>query len=144
MKLQLIKARSNQLKPANPEAERYLQKVPYNEQVSVEIRRPRNPQFHKKFFAMLQMVYDNQETYTTFDAFRDEVVMRAGFWEQHVHLTGNVSYKAKSLAYEAMDEGEFADLFDKCAEVLMEYFLPDTKRHALEEAILDFITDYAA
>ena len=141
--LQMIKGNNNTLKPANPEAEHYLSKVGFNDQLTCKITRPRNLLFHRKFFALLNMVYQNQERYTNFERFRKEIVMRAGFYEKHVHLTGKVSYIAESLAFDSMDEATFSDLYDKAVEVILHYFWQDMTKAQLEEAVMDFTTDYA-
>lgn len=140
--LNLIKAHNNSLRPADQEAEQYLSKIGFAEQVTCKITRPRNPALHRKFFSLLNLVYENQERYQTFEAFRHEVVMRAGFFEEHVHLTGRVSYVAKSLAYDKMDDLEFSELYDKCCVVLLQHFMPETSREELEQAVLEYMGEY--
>lgn len=142
--LQLIKGFSNTLKPANPEAEEYLSKIGFNDQLTCKITRPRNLMFHKKFFALLGLVFENQELYANRESFRKEIIMRAGFFEKHVHLTGKVSYVAKSMAFDSMDEGQFTELYDKTCAVILKYFWKDMSKAQLEEAVMDFMTDYAA
>lgn len=141
-KLNLIKARNNSLRPGDEQAEQYLSKIGFAEPVVCTVRRPRNPEFHRKFFSLLQLVYENQERYNNFERFRKEIVMRAGFYEEHVHLTGKVSYVAKSLAFDSMDETEFSALYDKCCSVIIEHFWPDISQHQLEEAVLDYMSEY--
>jgi hypothetical protein len=141
-KLNLVKTHNNRLAPADGKAEQYLSKVSFSELVICNVSRPRNPLFHRKFFSLLQLVYENQERYSNFDRFRKEIVMRAGFYEEHVHLTGKVSYVAKSLAFASMDETEFADLYDKCCAVIIQYFWPDITQHQLEEAVLEYMSEY--
>jgi hypothetical protein len=143
MKLNLIKTHNQTFKAGDGESERYMEKIPFGEQVSCKINRTRNSQFHRKFFSLLSLIFENQERYQSFERFRKEVVMRAGFFEEHVHLTGKVSYVAKSLSYEKMDETEFADLFDKCCVVILQHFLPDSDREALEEAVYDYMQGYS-
>jgi hypothetical protein len=142
MKINLIKAHNNSLRASDGQAEQYLSKIPFNEQLVVSVVRPRNPMFHRKFFSLLQLVFENQERYDNFEQFRKEIVMRAGYYEEHVHLTGKVSYTARSLAFDKMDETEFAELYDKCCAVIIEYFWPDIQQHDLEEAVLDYQGEY--
>lgn len=141
--LRMLKGHNQSLKPADMESERYLSKIGFGEQVTCKLTRPRNPQFHRKFFSLLQLVFENQERYATFERFRKEVVMRAGFFDEHVHLTGKVSYVAKSLAFDKMDETEFSELYDKCCVIILQYFMPDTRREDLEEAVLDYMSEYS-
>jgi hypothetical protein len=142
MKLNLIKARNQSLKAADAEAEKYLTRIGFGESVSVTIKRPRNPAFHRKFFSLLSLVFENQDRYNDYERFRKEIVMRAGYFDEHVHLTGKVSYVAKSLAYESMDNDEFAEVYDKCCAVIQEYFWPDITAAGIEEAVLDYMAEY--
>jgi hypothetical protein len=141
-KFNLLKGHNNSLKPGDEQAEQWLNKVPFAEPVVCTLTRPRNPEFHRKFFSLLQLVFENQERYDNFERFRKEIVMRAGFYEEHVHLTGKVSYVAKSLAFDKMDALEFEALYDKCCEVIIQYFWPDISKHHLEEAVLDYMKEY--
>ena len=142
-KLNLIKTHNQSFKAGDGESERYMEKIPFGEQVTCKINRPRNPAFHRKFFSLLSLVFENQELYDNFERFRKEVVMRAGFYEEHVHLTGKVSYVAKSLSYDSMDETEFSELYDKCCVVILQHFMPTTSREVLEEAVYDYMQGYS-
>ena len=126
------------LVPGDKVSEALLKKVPMGTFVEVEIKRPRNLQFHRKFFALLHTVFDNQEKYEDFEAFRKEVTMRCGYWKEHHHLSGKVSYEAKSISFADMDELEFAELYEKAIQVLLENFIPGTDIDALEREVLEF------
>lgn len=142
-KLNLIKGHNLSLKPADSQAERYLTKLAFGSEVTCQIRQPRNPKFHRKFFSLLQLVFDNQERYKDFEQFRDEIVMRAGYFEEHKHLTGKVSYRAKSLAYDSMDDIEFSQLYDACCEVIIQYFWNDITQAEIDEAVMDYMQEYS-
>jgi hypothetical protein len=141
--LNLIKGHNLALKPADAQAEKYLTRVPFGESVVCKVNRPRNPGLHRKFFSLLSLVFENQERYQSFDSFRHEIVMRAGYYEKHVHLTGQVSYVAKSLAYDSMDESEFEELYDKCCDVIIEHFWPEITKADLEDAVLEYQAEYS-
>lgn len=140
--INLIKGRNLTLKPADAESEKYLTRIPFGESVVCKVRRPRNPGLHRKFFSLLTLVFENQEIYQDFTAFRHEIVMRAGYYQKHVHLTGQVSYVAKSLAYDALDDVEFQELYDRCCAVILEHFMPGTTSKELEEAVMDYMSEY--
>ena len=134
----MVKNQFGKLSAEDDDAKSYMAKLKNGDAVLVKVRKPRNVQFHRKYFALLQTVFENQERYEDFEAFRKEVVMRAGYWTIHHHVTGKVSYDAKSIAFDKMDELEFSELYNKSIDVILEYFLPDTSRDELEEAVLDF------
>jgi len=134
----MVKNQFGKLSAEDDGAKGYMAKLKNGDAVLVKVRKPRNVQFHRKYFAMLQTVFENQERYEDFEAFRAEVVMRAGYWKAHHHVSGKISYDAQSLAFDKMDELAFSELYDKSIDVILEHFLPETNRDELEEAVLDF------
>ena len=134
----LIKNQFGKLSAEDDAAKKVLSKIKTGEQVQVTIKKPRNVLFHRKFFALCQVVFDNQEVYDDFEAFRKELTMRAAYWKEHHHVTGAISYEAKSISFAAMDDLEFGELYDKAINAAIDHFIPGTDRGELEEAILDF------
>ena len=126
------------LEPADDDARGYLKRLKVGADVQVEVKRPRNVQFHRKWFAMARVVFDNQDIYEDFHAFRRELTMRAGWWEEHVHLSGAISYTAKSIAFDKMDQDQFEKMYDKSITVAIENFIPGTDREDLENAVMEF------
>jgi len=132
------------LEPADDMASEYLRNVKIGEMYLVNIRKPRNLQFHRKFMALIKIAWDNQERYDAFEAVRKEVTMRAGFFTEHHHLTGRVSYEAKSISFAAMDELQFTELYSKSIDVILQHFMPpvdqspegiETSKAELEQAV---------
>lgn len=144
MKLYMLRTAGG-LKPADPEAEAYVSRLKYNDLVQVEIRRPRNPQFHRKFFALLNLAFQNQERFDNFEHFREEVQMLCGSYEIRYHLhSGEKWFAPKSIAFHAMDEAEFEKLYDKAVGVILKHVFHGMARPDLEQAVLEFMGDYSA
>ena len=120
----LHKTEIGHLAPSDGQAQQTLKKLKVDQPVLVKITKPRNIGMHRKFFALMQIGFDNQEKYDTLDAFRKEVTMRAGWYKEHHHVTGAISYEAKSIAFNKMDELEFQELFYKCIDVILRHFMP--------------------
>lgn len=106
--------------------------------VRVGFTRPRNPKFHRKFFAMLNVGFEawdpmSQRTRSTykgaliaknFEAFREDVTILAGFKEAHFDLRSNrMKVKAKSISFASMEQEEFEKVYSAVADVLLELFL---------------------
>ncbi|MDB4278766.1 DUF1367 family protein, partial [Deltaproteobacteria bacterium] len=53
----------NKLEPANPKAEESLKSIHIGGVVKCKLSKPRNVQHHRKFFALLNIVFENQEFY---------------------------------------------------------------------------------
>lgn len=135
----MLKSLNQHLVPEDDDARGYLKRLKPGEPVLVSVRKPRNVRFHRKYFALLQVAFDNQDKYDAFEAFRREVTIRAGFFTEHIHMTGEVSFVAKSIAFHNMDELEFADLYKKSIDVIIEHFMPGTDPDELNRAVEEVV-----
>lgn len=93
------------------------------EVIVMDVRRQRNPKYHKLCMSWLMAIYQNQDHWQTFDQMRYELTCRAGYVDcQYVRDDGTVIIKPKSLAFEAMEEDEFHDWHKAVDTVLQEQF----------------------
>jgi hypothetical protein len=100
--------------------------------------KPRNYKFHKKYFAMLNMAFENQEKYDAFEHFRDAVTMQAGWYKTIISVrTGEPMYVPKSISFSSMEEIEFVKLYNNTLNVILKYFMKGTTQEELER-ILNF------
>jgi hypothetical protein len=139
MKIYLKKV-NNVLIPSLPEDEEKLARWRNGEILEIEIRKPRNLKFHRKFFALLNIAFDNQDRYDNFEAFRAEVIMRCGYFNTHIHLSGKQSFSPKSISFGAMDQMEFEKLYSEAINVIIKYFMPK----ANEETVNKMVEAYMA
>ena len=105
------------------------------ELVQVDMSIPRNGKFHRKFFALLNVgfecwqsgrkhkTHNGQPVIKNFDTFREDIIVLAGFYEQHFDVRGRLVLKAKSIKYSKMDDMEFEKLYDAVADKLLEHVL---------------------
>jgi len=100
-----------------------------------EAWKERNYNFHKKYFALLNCAFENQDRYNTFEPFRAEVIMRAGYFNTHIHLSGKKSFSPKSIAFKKMDNIEFEELYSNSIDVILEHFLIGMNEDELNNAI---------
>jgi hypothetical protein len=100
-------------------------------------RKPRNYRFHKKLFAMLNLAFEHWNpaasrkrlTYKgvaiekDFEQFREDITIQAGFYVAKYDSRGRVHLKAKSIAFDSMEEEEFERLYNAVRQVLLERVL---------------------
>ena len=105
--------------------------------VSCEVKSPRNIGLHRKFFAMLNIAYENRQDFEqmSFDNFRREIIARAGFYDMHVNFKGMPVYQAKSISFAKMKQEEFEEVYSRCIDVVLEYVLCDMKSEELKNAV---------
>lgn len=95
------------------------------------LTQPRNLRFHKKFFAMLKKVFENQDIYTDVESLRWELLLKAGYYKKHCTLKGKMLYFPDSISFENMDQIEFEDLYKKVIDVVFMYFIKGTDEDQL-------------
>jgi len=131
--------------PMGPLDEEIIKKWGNGEVVHAKVSRPRNSKFLRKFFAMLQVGYDAWEPteaeYNGMPAqknperFRKDVTIAAGFYDVVINLKGEVKAEAKSISFANMDEDEFAEVYNRVADVLLQRVLKTYTRDDLDNVV---------
>jgi hypothetical protein len=126
--------------PVNDNDQEVCKKFADGEVYRCEIKKPRNLKFHRKFFALLQYVFENQEKYDTVEDLRVEIELKAGNYTEHITTKGKLIYIPKSIAFEKMDNVEFEALYNKAIDVVLKDFINGTKEEieAQEQEILAY------
>ncbi len=124
----LTKNSFNQLEATDMDGENYINKLKDGETVKATITKPRNPKHHRKFFSMLNMVFENQDKYEILEDLLTEVKLRTGHYKEHITVKGTVIYIPKSVAFDEMDQLEFESIYNKAISCCLKYFIkPDNK-----------------
>lgn len=88
-----------------------------------DIVQPRNYRHHCLFMALLDLTFQNQETYTDDWSFRTAVALEAGHVKQFVNLDGEICFVPLRYSYDDIpDEQDFTVAFGAamtvCARIL--------------------------
>jgi hypothetical protein len=86
-----------------------LANMEFGELITMETWFPRSPRFHKMHMGTMQRLFDNQEVFTDFEAFRDWVKIGAGFCAFNDYQ-GQMVAVPKSIAWHELDDEHFADV----------------------------------
>lgn len=110
-----------------------------------DVKKARNLQFHKKFFALINCAweYQNEKVVEFFhhskDAFRKTVVIAAGWYEPVYSIDKKEwTQNYKSIAFDKMDEAEFMDLYDNVKRVLFQTFLRHIDKEEFIKNLINF------
>lgn len=106
----------------------------------VEVKMARNPGHHRKFFALLNLLWRRTECgekYPSRNALRYALTMAAGYTEVVPTRKGEVLVP-KSLAFESMDQTEFNELYDACVSLIIKEILPHMSEEDLRRELLEF------
>jgi hypothetical protein len=123
------------LEPFDDAAVETLKRFKLGESMWVEVRKARNVKFHRMYFGLLNLTYDNQSNYTSFEHFRKAVQIAAGHVEELITLDGEVLLQPKSIAFDQLDELGFHAVFSETMKVCAK-LLGDLDLHDLEMEVL--------
>jgi len=119
MKITLIKQFNNTFKVAFNADFEQSKKLKVGEEYQCEIKKPRNLKFHRMFFALVNMVYENQGNYLNIEELRHDLTIEAGFYYEVTNtFTGEIYKRPKSISFAKMDELEFKSFFTKFVNVV--------------------------
>ena len=121
MKITLIKQLNNSFKIAYNSDYENAKKIPLNEPIEFEFKRVRNYKFHKKFFALINLVFENQEQYINIEHLRKDLIISAGYYDLRFNIEGVEIQEAKSISFAKMDEAEFSELYNRIIDVVVKW-----------------------
>lgn len=122
MKIQVVKTSNGFLKPAYNSDYELFNKIKPNEIIEIEYRKKRNVRFHRLFFALMNLAYENQEAYTLLDVMRKDIIKHAGYYTERVNaITGEITQETNSISFSNMEENEFNKLYEDCKTVISQW-----------------------
>lgn len=136
MKLLLVKTLNGSLKPAYDADYENLKKIKAGATVECEIKQPRNIKFHRKFFALINLVFQNQEQYNSIEHLRKDLIIASGHYEERYNFEGVQIFEPKSISFSNMDETEFNQLYNDVVDTICKYF------HFGKEELIEEVAQY--
>lgn len=132
---QLVKTDDGVLRPAYGSDAEMLAKIQPGSVLLADVRKPRNPLFHRKFFALLNFAFGywepeikmdpktsvilrNYQVGKNFDRFRKDVLILAGFRYPVVNVKNEVRWEAESISFSSMDDTQFEKVYSEVFNVL--------------------------
>lgn len=128
---------------------RHMVNLGPGEMAQADMKFPRNPKFHRKFFALLQVGFDawepsrKRKSYKgrpvekNFEQFREDVTILSGHYVQTFDLKGHMVLRAKSISFANMDDAEFEQVYSAVADVLLRDVLKSYAGRAELDAVVD-------
>jgi len=113
---------------------------------SCEVRLPRNYEFHKKYFALINCAWEYQNEkrqeelfYNSIELFRKTVEITAGHCERIYSLKHKDFVEIpKSVSFAKMDNLEFQKHYDNVRSVLFSTFLTNISVEEFEKNLINF------
>ena len=122
MELQLIKMPGGLFRPANQHDADAVRNISNGSVLNGKFVQPRNPKFHRKFFAMLgfffelweipdDLEYKGIKPEKNYDQFRKDILILAGFRDMVATIKGEVRFVAQSISFASMGDDEFTEVY---------------------------------
>ena len=153
-KLTFTKIIGDCLLAADSQTVEFLRKVKMGDNIHGEFTRQRNAAFHRKLFALFGLAFeyfDPPEIDTkwgkpekSFDTFRKNLTILAGYGYPVFNIDGSFKMKADSLSFGSMDQETFDKLYNSVLNVIMKKISVLDKLSAEEiNTLVDKILQFA-
>lgn len=116
-----------------------ISNINLHEIVTASIRRPRNEKHHRKLFALLKVVFENQSLFATTEELLGALKLATGLFDTGKTIEGVPYARPKSISFAAMDQHRFEQWYDKAVNVILTKILPNTDRTDLEAQVLEIL-----
>ena len=137
VKIHVIKTLSG-FKPLSDSDKRALDRFGINEVFEIDVKKARNYEHHKKFFALLNLAFQNQEKYKNFKHFRALITMKSGHYEE-IKTEKGIIYLPTSISFSNMDQIEFDKLYDDVCDIIINEVIPGITKEEIQDEILNFM-----
>ena len=121
--------------PANEQTLDALRKMKPGQWYRADIRLPRNVKHHRKYFALLGVVFPHQTMWPTFRKFRQKLEEALGHGEYHTNGRGERYFENESISFANMDQEEFEQLYERAVELILTRILPNVGRADLDRQV---------
>lgn len=126
--ISLIKTLSGYV-PADQATSEWSEKVKIGSIIHGDFKKARNPAFHRKGFALLNLAYEYWvpgeiddkwgAPQKNFDQFRGDLTILAGFYDVVIRLDGSTRIVPKSISFSSMDDAEFEKWYNAVLNVIL-------------------------
>ena len=124
------------LVPTDPYAEETLTSIPSTEYFWVEIKRARNPGHHRRFFALLSLIWPSlSDQYANIEELRHHLQVRAGHRHTLWLPDGERAYVPTSIAWNRMTENEFQSMWDRIVDIVVADIMPGIDKATLLDEV---------
>ena len=112
MEILVVKTINGLLKPAFDEDKEKFSQFPKDGYFEIKYTKRRNIKFHRKFFSLIKIAYENQSDYRLMEDLRRDLIITSGHYEEVVNaITGEVYKIAKSISF-SNSETCFSKIFE--------------------------------
>lgn len=113
--------------------------------VRCRVTQPRNYEFHKKFFALVRLTYDNlplqlveRWNIRSVDDMLRRFKRDLGYFSSRTNDLGEREIEYRSISFAVMDGEQFGRFYNDCVNLVLYKYIPGIGRGELEEEVERF------
>lgn len=125
-------------RPVCDEGEGILRRMALGQTVMVKFTFPRNTGHHRKFFALMQTIFNNQSHHKTLDHLLTAFKFACGHTEKIRTSRGEIEIP-KSISFAKMDQAEFEAFYKQAVEFVTTEVIPGLDGTDLEREVQELI-----
>lgn len=110
--------RGKYLVPADFVAEEWLDAIPEGKEVLIDWRKPRHPENHRHFFAILRLAVEQIDAYDDTESLLDALKIACSHVRPVMKADGEIIFLPKSINFASMGEEEFKRFKNRALWVL--------------------------
>ena len=126
-----MRRQGTKLVPVSMVDEEALGEIPEGKDLTVSVARQRSTRQHRFFWALLNKVCENHDTYRRGEQLLLWLKIRMGYVENVQFHDGGVCWIPQSISFNSMDQIEFKKFFDAALDVIVNEVIPDLDRDEL-------------
>jgi len=107
----------NSLKPVDDDGAAVIKKLSRHEVYNARIWKPRCIKFLRKYFALINLIWEIQNHFENKTALRYWLQMKAGFYTMQIAPNGEPMYFPDSISFQNMDDIQFDEVYNKVINV---------------------------
>jgi hypothetical protein len=128
------------LAPDNPVSMETIQGLAHGAVVKATISQPRNVQFHRKFFALVDLIYKNQSRYATREQVLLALKVATGYCDW-IEVKGQRVPVPRSISFAKCDELQFQEFASTVFEWVVTDVMPGVRKQDLQMRLMDLTGD---
>jgi hypothetical protein len=110
---------------ADEEAMRKTRRWKAGDEMTVDVRKPRNLKHHRKFWILLKIVVENNEAFDSEEAvlYALKAALGRGKWVE-IPKASRPMFIPESISFAAMDQDEFDNFYVAAVNAVLKHWLP--------------------
>lgn len=135
----LLQKHLGSLRPVDDTGQDALRRIKNGALLTVEMKQPRNGNHHRLYWALINVVFQNQERYPDAESLHSAIKIAAGIRTEIELPNGIKGYIPGSIAFHKMDQAEFNLFYDRVCDIIAKHFLPGVTDAELKAEVASMV-----